>query len=145
LFVPLSLRPRATLLFNGIPTVGNSALADKLQVGGATGSVIADAVLLRASASFREQELLQLGGDVASLLADLQTKVRIRGNAVAATHASDSKPALGIWADLLAQFTDHAAALDTHNLLDRSPELLLGELCEVSDMCRFDWGVADEA
>jgi hypothetical protein len=45
-----------------------------------------------------------------------------------------------VWAVLQSRLHDQRDTGDQHKLLKRDPMLLLGEVCQLSDLCEYDWG-----
>jgi hypothetical protein len=139
---PLTLQPRPLLSRivdrdSSTPT----ALEQKLIAGGAPQEIVDDAKSLRANAAIRKIEILA-AGTMESQLDSLDESLRIRANAAVASHANSPQPAANIWNALLDSLTRHAATLDPQRVFGQVPELLLGEICELSDRCLVDWGKA---
>ena len=121
----------------------STTLEDKLLASGASSTIIGDAKLLRANACMRETEL-----EAATVLAgsqdfdDLRLRLRIAANAVAAEVGVPGGANI-VWAGLQRALASQRETLDQRSLMQRDPMLLLGEVCEMSDQCEFDWGRAD--
>ena len=118
-----------------------SVLTQKLVLGGATPALIDRARNLEANARHHRLERAARNPAVNdALLTDLEERIRTYADTAAATHASSSEPAIGIWGYLLDTFGTHAADIDRHDLVRADPMLLMGESCILSDECVFDWG-----
>jgi len=46
-----------------------------------------------------------------------------------------------LWNELERRFGDNPALYDPQRLLRRDQLLLLGQVCQLSDECKFRWGV----
>ena len=77
-------------------------------------------------------------------LEDLKERVLIHANSRRSLHRTSATPAVLIWNDLLPLFSQHAANIDPDRVLAQDPMLILGELCDLSDECVFDWGYDGE-
>jgi hypothetical protein len=122
-----------------------TALEEKLTAAGASSAVLNDAKQLRANAAHKEAELTAaalLPND--TLLEDLHERLRFMGRAVVAGLGESPTPADAVWAGVMAQLPLQAAMLDPNRLFNADPMLLMGQLCQVSDLCRFDWGIGNE-
>lgn len=122
-----------------------SVLEQKLRVGGATEEIIERARNLHANAQKRLldcQAISYLSHD--QMLEDLGQRLETHAQTKRALYASVKRPAIEIWNALLDQFTQQPASIDPNNLLNADPMLLLGEVCELAQSCRIDWGVTHE-
>ena len=119
------------------PTV----LEEKLLAGGAPPAIVDAAKSLRANASSQRLRLLSSGSG-GEELESLHEVLRIRVISAAAAHADERAPAGKIWASLLDGLSTHAAVIDPNRLFGEMPELLLGEVCELADLCVVDFGAA---
>ena len=128
-------------LFN--PDHRTSALEDKLASQGASAEIIANAKALRAHASFREAELQasSITGP-SDMLEDLRMRLLVVANASAA-HVGIPMEAGRVWAVLQRELNNQRDTLDQNHLMNQDPMLLLGEVCELSDQCAFDWSYRD--
>jgi hypothetical protein len=116
-----------------------TALERKLRLAGAPDPVVEDAQRLRAHAAIREAEVLSATyGDQAAILGDVRARLKIVGNSVAAT--AGDPPGPEVWAGVMSRLAAEAKAVDQSGLFDADAMLLLGELCQVSDLCEFGWG-----
>lgn len=117
-----------------------TALEGKLRRAGATDQIVADAKVLRANAAIREAEVLAAAiSDVSPSLADVRARLKVMANSVvAASHAAPSGPT--VWAAVMARLGPEGAAVDPRGLFHADQMLLLGELCQISDLCEFAWG-----
>ena len=142
---PLSPEPRPVL--RRMVETGSrafSSLERKMVDGGATPAVIEQARLLAADARYHRfsREAQTIEPDTAKR-EDLHRRIEVHATAKGALHGQASRPAVGIWDDLLQTFESHAESIDQHNLVERDPMLLLGEACGLSDECRFGWGLSN--
>jgi hypothetical protein len=116
-----------------------TALERKLRLAGVADPVIQDAKNLRANAAIREAEVLSAsyaGQD--EVLGDVRARLKIVGNSVAASAADPPGPA--VWQGVMSRLATEGGAVDKAGLFDGDQMLLLGELCQVSDLCEFGWG-----
>jgi hypothetical protein len=113
-------------------------LVHKMSAAGVPSAVIKDATLLRANAVRREAEILASRLDASALLQDLQTRVLTVGNRAAGL-VQPGTTGNQVWNGAASLFSAEADRIDRHRLLGQDDMLLLGELCEVSDQCRFNW------
>jgi hypothetical protein len=121
-----------------------SPLERKLLAGGAPDPIVKSAKSLRANASVREYQFLSASiADAAPVLEDVRERLRITVEASIAFHQGDEKPAISIWHELVNRLPGQAATLDTNAVFSQDPFLLLGEICQISDLCLVDWGHAD--
>ena len=120
-----------------------SVLERKMREGGATDRIIEHARALRANAQLR---LLTLQARSLytqdNLIADLEQRLEIYVIAKQEGRIASSTPALDLWRALLDDFNAHAAVIDANRIMDADPMLLLGHVCELSDRCIVNWGVA---
>lgn len=118
-----------------------SVLEQKLLAGGAPPSIIETAKSLRANAATAEyQNASATIWDEADLLEDLRERLRIRVEALVALHQDAAMPAIRVWYELLGLLSTGAETIDRRGVLHRDPDLLLGEVCQLADLCRTDWG-----
>lgn len=145
LVAALGTSPRI-LLGRAIETPGERAtiLEEKLVAGGATASVISDAQSLRAKASFYEARSFSASLiDSEDRLEDVRERLRLLTNAVRDKHSAAVQPAVEIWHELMTLLPSQSAALDSSGFFSRDPMLLLGEVCQLADLCLTDWGLAN--
>ena len=117
-----------------------TALEFKLDGAGAAQGLLDRAKQFRAQASIR---LAEVRGrsllDVEALLADLHLRLQNAADSVAdAATATPRAPA--IWDELERRFSANPSAYDPHGVLSQDHLLLLGEVCNLSDECKFWWG-----
>jgi hypothetical protein len=145
LFASITSPPLALLKSVVEPETGRlSALEEKLIVGGATSEIIRKAKDLRALAIQREIENSAARiWDDGDALEDVRRRLETRVLGLMAEHRRGAMPAVIIWNKLVDVLTRHRDAIDLREFLNRDPELLLGEVCEMSDLCKTDWGIAD--
>jgi len=121
-----------------------SNLERKLISGGATKEIIKEARKLRANAQLRWMDVrarsLFAQDD---LLEDLRQRLETHAVTKRALHTSSPKPAIAIWDALLTQFSASPRVIDPDSLMNADPMLLLGEVCELSELCRVTWGLSD--
>lgn len=121
-----------------------TALETKLRRAGATDAIVEDAKHLRANAVIREAEIGAMSMmDPKARLADVQQRVLIVGNGVVATEQS-TPPGPAVWTRARQEIAANPSSVDLRSLFGKDDMLLLGELCEVSDQCRFAWGAGDD-
>lgn len=119
-----------------------SILEEKLLAGGASPEMVASAKSLRAQATLRELEMA--AGSLWSsdeMVDDVRERLRHRMDAVRTRFASDVRPAARIWQELTDMLARQASAIDPQMLFSQDPDLLLGEVCQMADLCMIDWGV----
>ena len=117
-----------------------SALEGKLRRAGALDDIVDDAKTLRANAAIREAEVLAgTLGDFGPALEDVRARLKVIANSVVAVTQTEP-PAPAVWAAVMARLAAEGAAADPRRLFHSDQMLLLGELCQVSDLCEFGWG-----
>ena len=120
-----------------------SNLVKKLIAGGADKKIIEHAIYLRAQATIKEIEYLNVSGDAfgeSPVMQDVQKRLLINANSIEVKHSEKSKPANHIWNELLDIVKKDAMQLDPNTLFNQDGFLLLGEICELSDKCKARWG-----
>lgn len=118
-----------------------TALERKLNRAGATEGTVARAKQLRAQATIRMAELR--GGslyDIDGLVADLHLRLLTAAEAVAEA-VSGNAPAAQVFNQLEGRLSANPAAYDPNRVLGQDHLLLLGEVCQLSDECKYRWGV----
>ena len=142
---PLMSPPRPLLMrLTDATSASISALERKLAEGGATAEIIYAARNLRANA---EMHMLQLQTsdlfprDIA--IDDLNQRLLTYAVTKHPLYSGSPKPANGIWNDLLVELTANPSNIDRNNLMSSDPMLLLGQICELSNNCLVDWGIAN--
>lgn len=123
-----------------------TALERKMRANGAKESTITSAKKVRIRATEREIRHLASGDPHASeALVDMRERLLITARA-AANHANGTAaPAEQIWAKLVLELPlGTAQSIDPNSIFDQDSFLILGELCQVSDMCDFSWSCDDE-
>jgi hypothetical protein len=140
----LGTAPRVLLLRAiDMPATRATVLEEKLVVGGATAQVISDAQDLRAKASFQEARSLSAAlVDGEERLNDVRERLRLLTNAVAAKHGTAKSPAVDMWHELMLLLPGQSTGIDSTHVFGRDPMLLLGEICQIADLCLTDWGLA---
>ncbi|NIN00186.1 MAG: DUF4297 domain-containing protein [candidate division Zixibacteria bacterium] len=120
-----------------------SILEQKMLAGGATREIIDRARNLRANAQHR---LIEVGARSIfpsdELLGDLHERLETHAVTKREVYTSSERPAVGIWNSLLKQFSESPVSLDPNNLMQQDPMLLLGETCELAELCIIDFGSA---
>jgi hypothetical protein len=120
-----------------------SVLEEKLLAGGASAEMVEAAKSLRAHATIRELEVASSGlWSSEDILTDLRERLKHRVEAVRARFTGEPRPAPRIWQELTDVLTRQATAIDPRRLLLQDSDLLLGEVCQMADLCLTDWGVA---
>lgn len=104
-------------------------------------TVVDQAKQFRAQASIRIAEA-RSGSlfDIDALIADLHTRLLTAAEAVAGTVTTEP-PGPHVWNQLEARLSANPASYDPRRLLGQDHLLLLGEVCQLTDECRFRWGV----
>jgi hypothetical protein len=118
-------------------------LEQKLILGGASLQIIEHAKMLRANASRREYEVLAGEMFDDGVLEDLKTRLLVRAHGLIDEHGAGKKPAAAIWNRLLQMLSEQCTVIDSRGVFTRDPDLLLGQICDLSDQCRSGWGIAD--
>ena len=122
---------------------GTTVLEEKLLTGGATQGIVESAKSLRANAAIREAELASSGlWPQDDVLEDIRQRLELRVKALRADHEGDARPAIRMWRDLIHLLGTQAAAIDRRGIFFQDPDLLLGEICQMADLCMTDWGLA---
>jgi hypothetical protein len=116
-------------------------LERKMLEAGAPTALVERARSLRANASRQEIELLakSLEADDARLV-DLQERLLTTAVASASVYRGQPRAAAHVFNNLLAAVHANSGVLDPHGLFSQDPMLLLGQICELSDQCKCDWG-----
>lgn len=116
-------------------------LTRKLSEAGATSDLIERAKHLRAAATRHEFELFAKTLEPRDRrLDDLHERLITEVVASTSLHRGQLNAAAHVFKDLLASVHANRASLDPNSLFAQDPMLLLGEICELSDQCRTDWG-----
>lgn len=146
LVAPITTSPRP--LLRRMAEISPSPISDlerKMVSAGADTALIFDARTLRMNVIGHLQR--RLSADMFTIdeqLEDLKERVLIHANSRRSLHRTSATPAVLIWNDLLPLFSQHAANIDPDRVLAQDPMLILGELCDLSDECVFDWGYDGE-
>lgn len=121
-----------------------TSLEEKLLTGGATDAIVRDAKQLRYQATLMEanRAAASLYGDE-SLLEDVRARLQVRANATRDAVGDETRPAARMWLSLLELLSSQARHVDANGLFGQDPDILLGEICEMSDLCQVDWGLAN--
>lgn len=123
---------------------GPSVLEQKLLVGGASSGIVETAKNLRANAAIAEFENAAASlWDEDNLLEDVRERLRLRIESLLAVHENTARPAIVVWASLLERLSQWADTIDGYGLFRKDPDLLLGEICQMADLCLTDWGRSD--
>ncbi len=122
-----------------------SPLEQKLIMGGAAAPLVDLAKSLRAYAvsTELEQSSASLFADADELLEDVRHRLLSRAIAISGKDGNSPNPAANIWAALMDVLAKDRELIDKHRFFDQDVDLLMGELCELSDQCRFGWGNVD--
>lgn len=119
-----------------------TGLERKLVAAGASDNVLRRTKDLRAHAGRRLEEVRAARRrGVDDQLEDLNNRLLTVAEAVTAGINTD-RAANAIWLALLAQLMATPAACDPLHLLAQDSMLLAGQVCQLSDECRFEWGVS---
>jgi hypothetical protein len=122
------------------PTV----LEEKLLAGGADDETVKMARLLRANSLVREYEDYYSSlYDRSAILEDVRVRLEYRHRSLVSQHGQSPAPAMSVWNELVRQLPGWASIVDRQGLFGCDDALLLGEICEMAELCRIDWGVAD--
>jgi hypothetical protein len=115
-------------------------LERKLVAARAPENMIERAKQFRAQAAIRIAEV-RAGTlyDPEQIIADLHMRLENVAQTVEEANTSDP-PAPAIFARLEERMHATPAAYDPRNLLGQDPLLLLGQICQLSDECRIEWG-----
>ncbi|MFX1297124.1 MAG: dsDNA nuclease domain-containing protein [Promethearchaeota archaeon] len=121
-----------------------STLEEKLIIGGATEKIIERARILHANAQSRlltlQAQMLYFRNDI---IDDLNLRLETHVDTKCSLFQSSPRPAIDIWDSLLSEFTANAGAIDPNKIMKADPQLLLGQVCELAEICVVDWGKAD--
>ncbi|WP_157596277.1 dsDNA nuclease domain-containing protein [Plesiocystis pacifica] len=124
-----------------------TALVEKLTRNGARERTVNSAKQLRLRATDHESQLLSSGEpDAADALEDVRARLIIFANSVASKCGKDqnSQHAQDIWDELVDKLMTTVQQHDPQGIFKQDAYLLLGELCQVSDMCNFSWGIDED-
>lgn len=118
-----------------------SDLERKLVKAGAPETMIERAKQLRAQAAVRVAEV-RAGSlyDVEPLIGDLRMRLTNVAQTIEETNAGDP-PGPAIFGRLEERLSSSPASYDPRRVLGQDPLLLLGEICQLSDECKFGWGL----
>lgn len=116
-------------------------MVEKLLTGGADESVVDLAARRRADAHVLIQSHVAatMGPDEA--LEDVEERVLTLMTALQVKHKEQASPADAIFADAVQQLTASPQQYDPNRVLHRDPFLLIGLAADLSDRCRFNWGI----
>jgi hypothetical protein len=121
-----------------------SVLEQKLIRGGAPPRIIADAKNLRAHAVIAEiQHTTASIWNPAAELDNVRERLQIRVNGLLSAHEDDPRPAVAVWNELMSKLPTWCNDVDGSRIFQKDSDLLLGEVCEMADLCEIDWGVAN--
>jgi hypothetical protein len=116
-----------------------TALELKLDAAGAPAGLVERAKQFRAQAAIRVAEVRGRSlFDVDAILDDLHLRLQNVADSVAEATATDP-PAAVVWSELEQRLSASPASYDPHSVLSQDHLLLLGEVCQLSDECNFQW------
>jgi hypothetical protein len=119
-----------------------TGLERKLVAAGASENVLRRTKDLRARAGRRLEEVRAARRrGVDDQLEDLNNRLLTVAEAVTGSINTD-RAANAIWLALLVQLMATPGACDPLHLLAQDSMLLAGQVCQLSDECRFEWGVS---
>jgi hypothetical protein len=132
------LLERITDIKRGNPT----NLEAKLITGGADEYIINNAKTLRANASSRIAQIssMSLFGEEKQI-EDVGVRLETLSNSVIQSHLDDDSPARRSWDEILIRLEDNPVYVDPNKIFLQDPYLLLGYVCELTDMCNIMWEV----
>ena len=120
-----------------------SPLVEKLRVGGASDEIVEKAKSLRALASQQEYENSSARiWDDTDVLEDVRSRLTTRLVGIIAEYGHGKIPAASIWNRIVHVVSTHRELIDTTGFFNRDADLLVGEVCQMSDLCRNGWGNA---
>lgn len=116
-------------------------LERKLLAGRAPETLIRRAKQFRAQAAIRIAEV-RAGTlyDPDQVISDLHMRLENLAQTIEEANTTDP-PAPAIFAQLEERLSATPAAYDPRRLLVQDPLLLLGQICQLSDECKFEWGI----
>lgn len=118
-----------------------TALELKLETAGASPELVARAKQFRAQAAIRVAEVRGRSlYDVEAVLGDLHMRILDAAESVGEA-VQVEPPAAAVWNQLGQRLSANANAYDPRGVLGQDHLLLIGEVCQLSDECRFRWGV----
>jgi hypothetical protein len=118
-----------------------TALEKKLVAAGASENLVDRAKQFRALAAIRvAEERGRSLFDVDALLADLHLRLLNEAESVAEI-VDTPAPAPAVWDELGRRLGSNPTLYDPRGLLRRDQLLLLGEVCQLSDECKYRWGI----
>jgi hypothetical protein len=118
-----------------------TALEKKLIAAGASANLVDRAKQFRAQASIRvAEERGRRLFDVDAMLADLELRLLNVAETVAEV-VDVAAPAPAVWDELERRLGANPQLYDPGHLLRRDQLLLLGQVCQLSDECKYRWSV----
>jgi hypothetical protein len=122
-----------------------SRLKAKLILADAPDALIESAITLRANATTAVFEALNLasaspGSVKAAQLEDVRERLFHRATGIIEQHREQPQAAVQIWNELMKVLGTEAVQLDPNQVFNQDQMLLMGQICEISDECRTDWG-----
>ena len=118
-----------------------SVIEEKLLAAGATPQIVSDAETLRANANaWWYQSAAATLQDNHAVMDDLRLRLQMRFNSVIARHVGLPAPANQVWGDLFDLLNRQAGTIDSSDSFLQDPDLLLGEICSMTDECLLEWG-----
>lgn len=118
-------------------------LEKKLLIGGASQQLIQHAKSLRAQASQLEYEQKTSAIYDDRTLDDVRERLLLRTAGLVNEYGKGPTPAAAIWNRLVETLGDQRSTIDSRGIFHQDPDLLLGEVCQLSDFCKTSWGNAD--
>lgn len=99
--------------------------------------------MLRANATSKKLELIASKGNDEALT-DLRLRLSVVANAQINLFRSKNKPAVEAWAAIQHELAVQSSDIDPGKIFGQDSSLLLGEICELTDLCELEWGQASE-
>ncbi len=140
---PLGAPPRPLLTLVAEPDSGLlAAHEEKLVAGGASQQIRQRARQLRAQAASIEFELAEsmLYPDALDRLEDVRARLRIIVEGLLELHSDARAPAVAVWNELIVRLPQMLGSVDPDRVFRQDAFLLLGEICQLADMCVTHWG-----
>lgn len=142
-FISRLHRPVRTLLRRivdpSVPTP--TRMVEKLLTGGADDSIVDLVARRRADAQVQIQSHLAATMGPDQVVEDVEERVLTLMKALQVKHKSHASPAEAMFADAVQQLTTSPRQYDPNRVLHEDPFLLVGLAADLSDQCRFEWGV----
>ncbi len=74
----------------------------------------------------------------------MRLRLSVLANAQISRFHSEDRPVVGAWAAIQHELGIQSSVIDPDSIFGRDPFLLLGEVCELTDLCELDWGSTRE-